>query len=341
LDPKIEAKFNAIASVDDFRYHQGALYYGTPIISTDKLIEMGKSEEIIAVNTCRYDAPKRFFDHVCRLNGIPHLNFEQAIRAFSMQGQVEYRVDDWGPNIVRNAQKYQTLEKRFSDNHSAETLLSVLCFHMTCNPEYYHQIEKTYSTLYFRSGLLHFTETEKMVDCGASIGESLAGLIGTTKGQFKRSWMIEPDLKNIETLKNIMRRYKNTPMEHKISLHSCGVGDIETRVPFNHEGGHGRFVMPSFINQDPTLMIDILPIDTIIDDSPTFIKMDIEGSELSALKGARKTIESFKPKMAISAYHRATDLLELTDYVLSIKPEYKLGLRHHTPDRWDTCLYFY
>ncbi|MGW8346832.1 FkbM family methyltransferase, partial [Xanthomonas axonopodis pv. khayae] len=87
--------------------------------------------------------------------------------------------------------------------------------------------------------------------------------------------------------------------------------------------------------------VDVFPIDDVIDDAPTFIKMDIEGSELSALKGAQGAISQCKPKMAISAYHRATDLLDLSDFALSLNPDYRIGLRHHTPDRWDTCLYFY
>ncbi len=341
LNLKTNQHCNVIGSVDDFRYHSGALYYGTPIISTDKFIEIAKEGNIIALNTCRYDGPKRFFDQICRQHGIPHLNFEQSVRAFRLQGLIDYRVDDWGQNIVHNVSRYQTLAKRFADYYSAETLFSILCFHLTCNPEYYHEIERPYSTLYFRSGLLHFTDRERMVDCGASIGESLAGLIGITQGRFDRSWLIEPDRINIGTLENVLRRFEDTPLAQKITLHACGVGERESMAPFNHEGGHGGFVMPTDANHDPADLINIFPIDAIIDDVPTFIKMDIEGSELNALKGARESIVKHKPKMAISAYHRSTDLLDLTNYILSLNPDYKVGLRHHTPDRWDTCLYFY
>ena len=45
--------------------------------------------------------------------------------------------------------------------------------------------------------------------------------------------------------------------------------------------------------------------------------------------------------MALSAYHRATDLLDLSETALLLNPNYRVGLRHHTEERWDTCLYFY
>jgi hypothetical protein len=86
--------------------------------------------------------------------------------------------------------------------------------------------------------------------------------------------------------------------------------------------------------------VDVRAIDDIIDIPSTLIKMDIEGSELSALQGAREAIIKGKPVLTISAYHRATDLIDLPNYVESIAEDYRIGLRHHTEERWDTCLYF-
>jgi hypothetical protein len=44
--------------------------------------------------------------------------------------------------------------------------------------------------------------------------------------------------------------------------------------------------------------------------------------------------------MAISAYHRTTDLIDLPRFVDSLDSGYRIGLRHHTEERYDTCLYF-
>ncbi len=56
----------------------------------------------------------------------------------------------------------------------------------------------------------------------------------------------------------------------------------------------------------PTVSIDDLHKKGKIE-KVNFIKMDIEGSELAALHGAKKTIKKFTPKLAISIYHRDDD----------------------------------
>ena len=72
----------------------------------------------------------------------------------------------------------------------------------------------------------------------------------------------------------------------------------------------------------------------------TFIKMDIEGSELMALKGAENIIKSQKPKLAICVYHKLEDIYEILDFILQMNPDYKFWLRHYcvTGDV-DTILY--
>jgi len=70
-----------------------------------------------------------------------------------------------------------------------------------------------------------------------------------------------------------------------------------------------------------------------------FIKMDIEGYELKALRGATKTICRSRPKLAISVYHRAADLYEIPTFIDRLGLDYKLYLEHYTIHAEETILY--
>ena len=71
----------------------------------------------------------------------------------------------------------------------------------------------------------------------------------------------------------------------------------------------------------------------------TFIKMDIEGGELSALRGAKKTIENYHPKLAICVYHKPEDMWEIPNYVLSLDTSYQLYFRHYNFSKSETVMF--
>lgn len=61
------------------------------------------------------------------------------------------------------------------------------------------------------------------------------------------------------------------------------------------------------------------------------IKMDIEGAELDALKGAENLIKKFKPVLAISIYHNAKDFFEIKTWLEELVPEYKFIIKKANP----------
>lgn len=70
-----------------------------------------------------------------------------------------------------------------------------------------------------------------------------------------------------------------------------------------------------------------------------FIKMDIEGSELPALKYGMQTIKKDRPQMAISIYHSVSDYVEIPLYLASELENYSFKFGHYSPNKTESVLY--
>ena len=68
--------------------------------------------------------------------------------------------------------------------------------------------------------------------------------------------------------------------------------------------------------------------------------MDVEGAEGAAIAGAGEVIRAHHPKLAISVYHNAGDLIDIPRQVLAIRDDYELRLRHYTEGFTETVMYF-
>lgn len=90
-------------------------------------------------------------------------------------------------------------------------------------------------------------------------------------------------------------------------------------------------------------IIDAITIDYFVEQNNIknvdFIKLDIEGAEINAIKGAVETINKFKPKICISVYHNVNDIFEIPLLLKSILPDYKLYLSHKSNCWYETVLF--
>ena len=70
-----------------------------------------------------------------------------------------------------------------------------------------------------------------------------------------------------------------------------------------------------------------------------FIKMDIEGAEMSALKGGLETIKKYRPQLAISIYHSTSDFTDIPLFLNSVLENYTFKLGHYSYNLTETVLY--
>ena len=100
---------------------------------------------------------------------------------------------------------------------------------------------------------------------------------------------------------------------------------------------------PSDTNRLNFAQVSTIAIDDLVKERNIprvdFIKMDIEGAELSALKGAEECLRRFRPRLAISVYHRENDLIEIPNYLNNLGLGYKFFLDHFTIYGEETILF--
>ena len=96
----------------------------------------------------------------------------------------------------------------------------------------------------------------------------------------------------------------------------------------------------SGVNAIGNTSVQALALDDLLEyKQASFIKMDIEGAEIDALTGAQRTLARDRPILAISAYHRASDLWTIPRLIKSMAPEYDLHLRRYAEDCWELICY--
>lgn len=111
------------------------------------------------------------------------------------------------------------------------------------------------------------------------------------------------------------------------------MSDCSKTLRFNEQGDMG-----SKISDIGNTQINCVALDDIVKEKTVLIKMDIEGSEIDAINGARRLIKNGSP-LAISVYHKPSDIWMIPKLILSINPRYKFYLRHYSNCIFETVLY--
>ena len=100
--------------------------------------------------------------------------------------------------------------------------------------------------------------------------------------------------------------------------------------------------MGAAISPNGGLDVDCFSLDDLFAQhnlSPTYIKMDIEGAELDALRGAENTIREQAPILAVCIYHRHDDLWRIPGYIHSLCTDYSFFLYPHEVEGWELVCY--
>ena len=129
---------------------------------------------------------------------------------------------------------------------------------------------------------------------------------------------------------------------HDINIIPYAAYDRHTVLKYDMTGGmDSRIAQPNDrYSSDNIVQLQTTTIDDVVgNDTVTYIKMDIEGSEMEALHGAEQTIKRCKPVCGISAYHKQDDIVNIYSLLKKWHSDYKFYFRNHRPMEVDAVLY--
>lgn len=231
--------------------------------------------------------------------------------------------------VEEHNEELMWLYNTVADEKSRETMENIFRFVLSNNDKY---IEKIYEpNQYFPSDIISIKD-EVFMDCGGFIGDTVKELLDKYNENIRKIYTFEPIPEQNQVIEKLL---KERNVENIVTLIKKGVSDKNEVLRFSNNKSGSR-VTDKIEN---AIEVPVCRIDDVVKEPVTFIKMDIEGSELAALHGACNTITANKPKLAICIYHKPEDWYQIPQYILSLNTDYKIYIRHHSKGFTETVLY--
>jgi FkbM family methyltransferase len=176
---------------------------------------------------------------------------------------------------------------------------------------------------YFGYSFFPPIQGEIYVDIGVDDGGTIINYSNLSRNQYKKIIALEPDIQNIERI-NRNPQIKNI---EGLQIIPKGAWSSTTKLPFECLGNGGSRISNIESTKAEFIKLDDLLLKEYSEN--IVIKMDIEGAELEALKGAEELIRKNKPRLAVCVYHKPEDIIDIPFYITSIAPEYRFFIRHN------------
>ena len=259
--------------------------------------------------------------------GVRHLDF---FAFYESSGLNIPPVRFWGrfkDEYAVNEKKFRWIKSLFSDEASKKVYDKIVHFRLSGNLAYMEGFTDRQNIQYFENFLDLNKQGEVFVDAGGYDGYTSLEFIKRCP-DFNAIYLFEPDARNMVVAESRLAKYAN------IHFMRMGLSDKRGVARFFSSGS------VSTITSNGDIEIQVDALDSIVDDTVTFIKIDIEGAEGKAIDGARSTILKNHPRLAICVYHNDEDFWKIPEQILSLREDYNIYLRHYTEGVAETVMFF-
>lgn len=176
------------------------------------------------------------------------------------------------------------------------------------------------------------------VDLGAYTGDTVSFYLQMLGSAENGNTAADPLILAVEPEPRNFRKLQETVADLGLTRCRCVqavIGDHAGTAQIAKGGGRGS-------RSAKTATVSAETLDHLLDGRPAHIvKIDVEGAESAAIRGAAETIKKHRPAMLVSAYHRTDDLWSLPLQVLALCPDYQVFLRRgRCLPAWDLDYFF-
>lgn len=253
-------------------------------------------------------------------------------RIFGFGRKKNLSIDQYRVFLSKNKHEILDIYNNLEDELSKRTMLNVISGTFTNDLKFFQEIFT--DNQYFPKDIVTLSKNEIFLDGGAFDGDSIKLFLKNTNDKFDKIYAFEPDKRYANKILDLGKKLSR---EEDILIFEKALYSKKINLKFNVELSRGAYTTGNTDNEGIIIQAD--SIDECVNSKITFIKLDIEGSELEALKGAKCIIKTFKPTLAICVYHKCEDILEIPKYIMSLGLNYKYYLRHHTTSIDETVFY--
>jgi FkbM family methyltransferase len=190
---------------------------------------------------------------------------------------------------------------------------------------------------YFAEDLFAWLDDEWVVDGGAYDGDTVRMLSALHGDDFGHLLAVEPDPANFIRLKETVAALPPAARA-KVRCRQAALGSERSTLYLDPSGTAASAT--SAAPSAGTIAVGAETLDSLVEGArTTFIKLDIEGFEVEALLGARKTIERYAPVLAVCVYHKQDHVWKIPLLLRELREDYAFFLRPHNEEGWDLVCY--
>lgn len=235
-----------------------------------------------------------------------------------------------------NHEAMEDVLSHLSDDISRNYYKDYINYKLTGNIKYLGNCESGPEEEY---GLLKDMRGGCYADLGAYYGDTLKQYLGMFPC-LTGAVAVEPEPRSYKKLKACADELMKSGYD--ITCLNALAGSVKGTEQVSVARGRGtRALSNTNVELKNTRETEVITVDSLGEDNISFIKFDVEGSELAAIEGAKETIKRDRPVMKIACYHRSEDVFTIVRKVLGIRDDYKVYMRHtRCIPGWDTDFYF-